>query len=103
MWNVELEFGEPAEQTETPPRRESTRTRVKPRRYMEEEVHTTQEKAKLSPRNRKRRQSLAKHRDKSTPGMGWTLQTQGGGFRSASSSEAVILEELVKKKGRKLM
>ena len=24
--NVELEFGEPAEQTETPPRRESTRT-----------------------------------------------------------------------------
>ena len=98
-----MEIGEPVDQAGTPPRRKSTRTRVKPQRYVEEEVHTTQEQGRLSPRMRKRRQSLAKQRDKSTPGMGWTLQTQGGGFRSASSSEAVILEELVKKKGRKLM
>ena len=95
--DVELEFGEIEDQSETPPRRKSTRNRVKPQRYVEEEVNTTQQKAKLSPRERKRRQSIAKHRDKFTPGMGWLLQTREGGLRRASSSEADMLEKLVQK------
>ena len=95
--NVEMEMGETDGHAETPPRRKSNRTRVTPRRYLEEEDHTTQEKTKLSPRMRKRRQSLAKQRDKTTPGLGWILQTQGGRVRNASSPEAAMLEELVKK------
>jgi len=95
--NVELEMGDTDGYAETPPRRKSIRTRVTPRRYWEEEDHTTQEKTKICPRMRKRRQSLAKQRDKSIPGKGWIFQTQGGGVRSASSPEAAMLEELVKK------
>ena len=95
--NVELEIGDTDAYAETPSRRKSNRTRVTPRRYKEEEDHTTQEKTKLSPRMRKRRQSLARQRDKSIPGKGWILQTLGGGVRSASSPEAAMLEELVKK------
>ena len=89
--DLELEFGELEEQSGTPPRRKSTRVRAEPRRFLEGEDQTTQGKAKLSPRMRKRRQSLAMQRDKSTPGMGWILQTRGGGVRSASSPEADML------------
>ena len=92
---MELEYEEIEDQSEKPPRRKSTRNRVLPRRYVEEEVNTTQEKAKLSPRMRKRRQSLAKQRDKFTPEMGWVLKTREGGLRSASSLEADMLEKLV--------
>ena len=94
---MELDIGEIEDQSGTPSRRKSTRNRVKTRRYLEEEVHTSQEKAKLSPRMRKRRQSLAKQRDKASPEIGWILQTREGGVRSASSSEAKMLERLVEK------
>ena len=95
--DVVLEIVGAEDQSGTPTRRESTRVRVKPRRYREEEGQTIQEKGKLSPRERKRRQSLAKQRDKSTSGMGWILKAPDGAVRNASSSEAVMLEELVKK------
>ena len=95
--DVELDIGEKEDQLRTLPRRESTSIRVKPRRYREEDVQTTPEEAKLSTRMKKRRQTLAKQRDKSTAGMGWIIKNLGGGVWSATSSEAVMLENLVKK------
>ena len=72
------------DQSGTPPRRESTRVRVKPRRHREEECQTIQEKAKLSPRERRRRQSLAKQR--ASQHQGWVgflkLQMEELGMQS---------------------
>ena len=89
--NILLEVEEP----DSPVRRKSGRKKKKTR-FMGVDEGSSQT-AKLSPRMRKKRQSLAKQRDKQLGWRGWTVKTPEGAWRKADIHEEGTLDKLTEK------